>query len=90
MKPFYPLITITIGFIVLMLLFRFWIDTLVLVAVNCRNTVETTATLSWKTQVGSCHWLVDGDSRVSEHWYNCDQYEPGQTIPWKKTVYTCE
>lgn len=90
MKQLYPLIAVAVLFVALMLVFRFWIDTRVIVATNCKHSVETTARLAWKTQVGACYWFVEGDDQVSEHWFNCDNNEVDEVVPWSKAVYTCE
>ncbi len=71
-------------------LFRQWMDTRIYTSKLCMHPAMTRATLENKAPIGVCYWRV-GDSRlVEEHWFNCEQYEAGETVDWEYTNYSCD
>ncbi len=70
--------------------FRYWADTEVMTNYLCKHSKITTAALVRKTPIGACGWLIKGEKRMEEHWFNCEQYEIGDIIDWKYTNYDCD
>ena len=84
------IIAIIVLFIALFVCFLYWIDTRVYTSERCMHLAMTTAKLVRKTPLGCCGWLIAGNSRMSEHWFNCGQYQIGDVIDWEYTNYSCK
>ena len=71
-------------------LFKQWSKTEIYANNTCKHFAWTKAELVRKAPIGVCGWLLEGEPRMEEHWFNCDKYEIGDVIDWEYTNYDCD
>lgn len=70
-------------------LFRYWIDTRLMEGIYCTKPIQTTAVLKFKTKQGACYFLIDGQSKLNEQWFTCEELNEGDVIPWADYEIKC-